>query len=102
MEISHKAQTGETSRGVRREDVDIVDPLASRAAENILDIFDRLSINSEERDFMKIPVVSAYVQGMQALQHDKRSINFDGLKEQIYYAMARELAHRQALVGKKP
>ena len=96
METLHKAQ-----RRVQTEGISIINPLASEAAENILGIFDRLSINSEERDFMKIPVVSAYVQGMQASPHDKRSINFDGLKEQVYYALARELAHRQ-LAGKKP
>jgi len=46
-------------------------------------------------DVLKIPVVSAYVQGMQALPHDRKNVNFDVLGEQIHLVMARELARRR-------
>jgi hypothetical protein len=70
-----------------------IDPLASRAAENILEILNQLSINFRETGALKIPLVSAYVQGMQALPHDTE-IDFDILKEQIHYSIARKLAMR--------
>ena len=96
METFNPAQKGETDRGVQ------IDPLASRAAENILGIFDQLSINPEEMPFLEIPVVSAYVQGMQALPHDTKNINFDALKDQVHLVMARELVRRQVLGGRMP
>lgn len=100
MEILHPAHEGETHRGVQTEGVPI-DPLASRAAKDILKIFDGLSIDSSEMRFLKIPVVSAYIQGMQ-VQPDIKNINFDALKDQVHLAMARKLALRQLLGGKEP
>ena len=91
QEVKSRVQT----EGVR------IDPLALNASRNILDIFDQLSIDDSEIDLLKIPVVSAYVKGMQALPHDK-GIDFDALPEQVHYAMARELASRHAVAGKKP
>ena len=91
METLHQAQGRVKTEGVP------IDPLASTAAEDILGIFDQLAIDPSEIDLLKIPVVSAYVKGMQASPHDSGNINLDGLKDQVHLVLARELVSRRAL-----
>lgn len=96
MGIPLEAKSSEQTEGVR------IDPLASRAAEDILTIFDQLAMDPSEIDLLKIPVVSAYVKGMQALPHDSENINLDGLTDQVHLVLARKLALRQLLAGEEP
>lgn len=71
-----------------------IEPFAEKAAADILEILAQLSINDpKEIQSLQIPVVSAYVKGMQAHSPDTENIDYETLKEQVYYVIARAVAN---------